>query len=321
MLFVGIDTSAYTTSIGVVDGAGQVVLDKRQILKVPLGSKGLRQSDAVFAHIKNVCAMLEKQNILQGSSVAAVCVSAKPRPDEDSYMPVFLVGKMLGEAISAFTGADYIELTHQHGHIAAAMCGKHLEFEEFLALHISGGTTELLRVSKQGNLIGEIRRLGGTLDISAGQLIDRIGVKLGLAFPSGPYVEQIAERSQNKLPVKTSVKGMNCNLSGLENLLEGYIKGGEAPEDVCMCTQRCVGKTLGKLVQHAVEQTGLQHILVFGGVASNEFITQYLSGELKGKIHLHFALAQYASDNSLGLALQAREHYLVKVRGQDQTIV
>lgn len=321
MLFVGIDTSAYTTSIGVVDSAGRVIWDKRQILKVPLGSKGLRQSDAVFAHIKNMCTLLEKQNILQAGSVAAVCSSAKPRPDEDSYMPVFLVGKMLGQTISTFTGADLIELTHQHGHIAAALYGQKLAQNEFLALHISGGTTELLRVAKRENQIQDIQRLGGTLDISAGQLIDRIGVKLGLAFPSGPYVERMAENSQKQLPIKTSVRGLDCNFSGLENLLSEDITRGETPADVCQCVQRCIGKTLTKLVQNGVKQTGLNWVLVFGGVAANGYITKYLAEETKGMANILFAQPKYASDNSLGLALQAREYYWSKVKSQDQTIL
>ena len=123
MLTLGIDTSNYATSLAVFDtDAGEVVCDCKKFLPVKEGQLGLRQSDALFHHTAALPAMLEE---LSGKAdltkVAAVGVSAKPRPVEGSYMPCFLAGVSAATAFALSRGLPLVQLTHQQGHIAAAL--------------------------------------------------------------------------------------------------------------------------------------------------------------------------------------------------------
>ncbi|MDP2892207.1 MAG: O-sialoglycoprotein endopeptidase, partial [Bacillota bacterium] len=187
--YIGLDTSCYTASAAAVLEDGRIAADFREALPVPDGTIGLRQSEAVFVHLRTMPALLEAvfQQIRQHEA-AAVCASIKPRPVEGSYMPVFIVGKSMARSVAASLGVPYFETTHQEGHIAAGLLGQVEMPEEFLALHVSGGTTEVLQV-RQKEAGYDISLLGGTKDISAGQLVDRIGVLIGCRFPAGGEME------------------------------------------------------------------------------------------------------------------------------------
>ena len=115
--------------------------------------------------------------------IAAVCVSRQPRDDDNSYMPVFLVGDAHGRALAAMLGVPCFASTHQRGHIAAARVDSGIRDGDLLAVHLSGGTTELLSLKSD-----DLQLLGGTLDLHAGQVVDRTGVSLGLPFPAGPHL-------------------------------------------------------------------------------------------------------------------------------------
>ena len=193
-LFLGVDTSNYTTSVSCVSNEG-IVFERRTMLSVPLGERGLRQSDAVFQHVRNLPPLIEAMLAsIDRGAVQAVAASCKPTAAEESYMPVFLAGKLAAVSIASALNVPLFETTHQAGHVRAALLGQEERFSEeaFLAMHLSGGTTDLLLVRRINGLLGDITRIGGCDDLHAGQFVDRVGVRLGLPFPSGVSLESLA---------------------------------------------------------------------------------------------------------------------------------
>ena len=186
---LGLDTSCYTTSAAAVDAQGKVIAFSRLLLPVEAGQRGLRQSEAVFAHVRQLPQVVESlmAELPPEARFCAVCASSKPRDEADSYMPVFQTGCGYGRGIAATLRIPFFETSHQQGHIAAGRIGLPPLDERFLALHLSGGTTELLLCEK-----GKLRLVGGSMDLHAGQMVDRVGVRLGLRFPAGPELEKLA---------------------------------------------------------------------------------------------------------------------------------
>ena len=299
MLYLGIDTSNYTTSAAVVSEDGTLVVDSRLPVKVATGGRGIRQSDAVFAHVKNL------PEVMAGigdtiSSLSAVGVSYAPRDLEGSYMPCFLSGVASAKSIASVAGLPCLEFSHQAGHIAAAVCTagrEELLNEKFIAFHVSGGTTDLLLVD---NL--KITQIGGTLDLNAGQAIDRVGVMLGLEFPCGKELEKISAPLNSVKPM-SCVKGMQCNLSGLENRAADMLKKGEAPENIAAFTLGSVLLTLDKMCENAVKEYGKLPVVFAGGVTANK----YIKNALEEKYNAIFTAPDYSRDNAVGIAYLTRK--------------
>ncbi|MBQ8742777.1 MAG: peptidase M22 [Clostridia bacterium] len=302
MLYLGIDTSNYTTSASLVDENGVIVADSRLPVKVGKNERGIRQSDAVFAHIKNMPEVMKGLGELK-DDLAAVGVSYAPRDAKGSYMPCFLSGVACAASVSQVSGAEYLEFSHQAGHIAAAVCtaGKEeLLNGRFLAFHVSGGTTDLLLVDSLN-----IERVGGTLDLNAGQAIDRVGVMLGLDFPCGRELEMISDPMDTVRPM-SSVKGTECNLSGLENRAADMLKKGDPPSKIAAFTLASVLDTLDKMCENAIEKYGMLPTVFAGGVTANTYIKQALSK----KYDALFTHPDYSRDNAVGIAYLTRKKML-----------
>lgn len=304
--YLGIDTSAYTTSIGIVNEEGQVILDLRKRLKVAKNKRGLRQQEAVFQHIKNLPEMFAKvSETIDINDLMVVSASTKPRNIEKSYMPVFVVGKEQAFIISKLLNIPYKEFSHQEGHISAGIIGTALEREEnFLAFHISGGTTELLFVNNKREKF-DIERIGGTLDISIGQLVDRIGVKRGLDFPCGEKMDYLSQNGSiinKKIPI--SVKDTWANFSGYENLFNDLIDNKKyLTEDIIKTLFYTIYLCLEEIIVNSCMNFNIGKVLLIGGVASNIFIRKNLSESLsKRGIDLYIPPIEYCSDNGIGTA-------------------
>lgn len=295
-MFLGIDTSCYTTSVAIVSDSGEIVADERRLLTVKPGERGLRQSEGVFQHIKNLPVLIEQVKEYL-PHVKAVGVSAKPRNVEGSYMPVFLSGESFAKAIAASLSVPLILADHQSGHIMAAAKSAGFKPEgEFVAIHLSGGTTEILKVTGENAEI-----IGKTLDIPAGQLIDRTGVMCGLSFPCGKEMDALSVQTDIKLPV--SVKNSDINFSGAEIQAEKFYKSGKAAEEIYSAVFDAIARSLEKAIKNA----GNFDVLPVGGVSSNRRIRQYLEKALGGKVH--FAKPEYMTDNAVGIAYLCRERH------------
>ncbi len=291
-MHIGIDTSCYTTSVAAVSGS-KIVFDKRIMLDVPDGARGLRQSDAVFLHTRNLAEIFSQIDV---SQCTAVGVSSKPRDVEGSYMPVFLPGVAAARAVSSARGCPLYEFSHQQGHIMAGLYSAnvpHWRDVPFLSLHISGGTTELLYTD-----CGQTRIVGKTLDIAAGQLIDRVGVALGLGFPCGKALEALADGKTEDIRLPVSVKGCDVNFSGAETKAQSQ---STSPENLAAAVLGCVAESLYRMIGNAVNRFGTDRVLIVGGVAANKQIRQRIGGMAV------FASPELSTDNAVGTALLAAE--------------
>lgn len=303
--YLGIDTSAYTTSIAVVDEKSNIILDLRKVLKVEKSNRGLRQQDAVFQHLNNLPNMIEDLTAnIDVKNLNTISVSTKPRNIEKSYMPVFIVGKGQAYIMSKLLDIEYKEFSHQEGHIGAAIINSKFERKEkFLAFHLSGGTTEILLVeNKRSNL--DINIIGGSLDISVGQLIDRIGVYLGYQFPCGKELDKISMNSSLlplDYPIKT--KGTWANFSGMENFFTKLLKEGKDEKQIVKTMFYTIGLILEVLILEASKKTDIKDIILIGGVASNSTIREYLLSNLSSKgLNILLTNNKLCTDNGVGVA-------------------
>ena len=296
MRVLGIDTSNYTTSIAVADETGY--RHGRTILEVKTGERGLRQSDALFLHTVNLPRLFSELDI---GNIDAVSYSEKPRDIEGSYMPCFLAGKAAATAAASAAGVPLFAFSHQAGHIMAALksceAGEEALGREFLAFHISGGTTELLHVKRKA--VGfDVAIVGETLDINAGQLIDRAGVLLGLKFPCGMELEKLAMQGKTT-KLHTCIKSGSCNLSGAENKIIQMYNFGEAAENIARYAIDFVCETILGMSRYAREAHRSLPILYAGGVMRDNIIRDRLTGEME---NIYFAENELSSDNAVGTA-------------------
>jgi len=313
--FLGIDTSNYTTSAAVYDDESGELISSRRLLDVPEGALGLRQSDALFAHV------IRLPEIIRGlgdtGRLAAVGVSAVPRECEGSYMPCFLAGVSVAQSAAQINGIPCFSFSHQQGHVAAGLWSAgvwpdrtELLSNEFLALHVSGGTTDLLHVTPGASPLTpyccfKAEQIGGTGDLTAGQLIDRCGKLLGLPFPAGTALEALAAGSNSGDYFVAKHKELIISFSGLENKLKTMLADNAAPGDIARFTLRSVGRTLLSLLINARKAYKNLPILCVGGVMSDEIIKQILSS-LGGIL---FSSPEFSSDNAAGAAVLAAEAY------------
>ena len=299
-LVLGLDTSNYTTSVAAFDGEQGCNVGK--LLDVPEGGLGLRQSDALFQHVKRLPGLMEElvgQQELH--TIRAVGASTRPRAVEGSYMPCFLAGTSQAQALACVLKVPFLPCSHQQGHLAAAAwsAGRmELLDKPFLAWHLSGGTTELLLVEPDDyNVKAQI--IGGTSDISAGQLIDRTGVLLGLAFPAGKALDALYQQGGEAKPFKVRLQGREFSLSGMENKVKAMVQAGEEKA----CVARFVLDTVTDVVVRATKQAQQDYpglpVLCSGGVASNSRLRRGMS-EQCGAV---FAQPRYSTDNAMGVAI------------------
>ncbi|MDM8534810.1 O-sialoglycoprotein endopeptidase [Clostridiaceae bacterium HSG29] len=301
-LFLGVDTSCYTTSLSIVDSKGNIILNKRRILKVKNGKQGLRQSEAFFQHVSNLSNLYTELLLdVDVRDIKAISVSSKPRNLEDSYMPVFLSGLYFARNIGRTLNIPIKEFSHQEGHIMASVSSsdfKLYENKKFYLFHLSGGTTELLECEyKKGRFESKI--IGGTLDISVGKLIDRVGVKMGFAFPCGKEMDELSNRSNTKKLYPISIKGNYFNLSGIES--HGFKNIGILKnEDNAKSLIMSFTKTIYKIIENLDDKD----ILITGGVSANEYLRNELNNNF---LNVYFGSVELSTDNSVGIALLGLE--------------
>lgn len=296
----GIDTSNYTTSAAVYR-EGRVLQEKR-LLSVSMGKVGLRQSDAVFGHVKALGELAETLFEKASSDFSAVGVSDRPRNIEGSYMPCFLAGVMAARTLAAASGKPLYRFSHQQGHIAAALYGADrldLIGKRFLAFHLSGGTTECLLAEEFP--FGRIRLLSAANDLNAGQVVDRVGQMLHLPFPSGAELDRLAQRSCSEKRAKPAFREGNPCLSGLENQCRTLISEGCPPEDAARFLFLSVHAVVDGMAAQAVKETSCTELVFAGGVSSNCLLRERLSKAFGAS----FAPAEFSCDNAAGIAVLA----------------
>lgn len=304
MKILGIDTSNYTTSAAIYDTESGSIVHSKKLLPVKKGELGLRQSDAVFHHTKQIPVIIKELFNNVSDIPKAIGVSIRPRNIEGSYMPCFICGESFADSLSLVNTIPVFKTSHQVGHILAALysAGK-IDFvkQKFIAFHISGGTTDCLISEPDEKDLIKITEIGSSLDLKAGQAVDRIGLMLGLDFPCGNQLEILAEKSNKKYKIKPVIKNGSCCLSGIENKCRKMLDEGNPPEDIALFCLQYIYVSIRGMLLDAIEKEGNLPIIFAGGVMSNKIIRRQLESEFDA----YFAEPVFSCDNAAGTALFA----------------
>lgn len=301
---LGLDTSNYTTSAAVYNGVDGENCGK--LLDVPEGGLGLRQSDALFQHVKRLPDMfsaLRQKGVLR--DISAIGASTRPRAVDGSYMPCFLPGETMGRCLADALGVPFFACAHQEGHIAAAAwsAGRmDLLDRPHLAWHLSGGTTELLYVEPQGSGI-KASCIGGTSDISAGQLIDRTGKLLGMDFPAGKALDGLTQGREIKHYFRVKVNEFSFSLSGVENQIKAMAERGEESMQIACYALDTVANAVLTASENAWKKWPGLPVLFSGGVASSLRLRSWMRSAV-------FAQPQFSTDNAMGAAILAHRMWM-----------
>ena len=298
-MILGIDTSNYTTSIALYDG--NCIINERKILPVKQGFRGLRQSEALFNHVKQLPELFEKIR-KQNLKIDGISVSTTPRNINGSYMPVFLAGESFARSLAAILHVPLYAFSHQEGHIMAGIYSSNqfdLLKSPFISVHLSGGTTEIL-LTEYSECRFKTDIIGKTLDISAGQLIDRVGVDLGLSFPCGKEFDALSLTSETSVKLPVSVKNSDINFSGAETKCKEFYNK-HTNSDICKGILECISLSLIKAINHCIEKYQIENVLLAGGVASNTILRQKLNDNIKATVI--FATAELSTDNAVGTSI------------------
>ena len=303
-MILGIDTSNYTTSISLVDDKSNIIFDERILLSVKKNMRGLRQSEAFYQHVNNLPVLFERIPSKTLKTITAICVSTRPRNVEGSYMPCFKAGISFARVISSILDVSLFETSHQEGHIMAGLHNNSINSDEFISVHLSGGTTEILGVELQGSeFVSEI--YGGSIDISAGQFIDRVGVMMGFDFPCGKQMDSLVleniDMERYELPV--SVKNYDICFSGVETKCNNIYRNDNNQQKMTISVFYNVAKSLSKAINNIYKDKKIENVLFVGGVASSVYIKNLLRQLITPNVKLHFADAVLASDNAVGVAM------------------
>lgn len=306
-LSLGIDTSNYKTSAAVVNETGEILFNHQQLLKVKQGERGLRQSEALFQHVQNLPAVMEavfaQEEIRE--RIGCISVSTRPRPLEGSYMPVFTAGQGYARSLAAALGVSLYEVSHQEGHIEAIRHYSELkDANPLICFHFSGGTTEAILVDGSKSEI-----VGGSRDLAYGQVLDRIGVAMGMAFPAGEAMDRIAENGRKHPSIFTKIKVQDgyVNLSGIET--QGQRMFADYPqEEVLDDLFEKLSASVLEMTLQLSEKYNIKNFIYAGGVSCSQYMRQYLMNRLTGKLNIAFGRSELSSDNAVGVALLGGKH-------------
>jgi len=300
--YLGIDTSNYTTSVALYNDKTNEIKSLKKLLPVKSGEKGIRQSDAVFHHTVQLPDLIEELLHDFKGEIKGIGVSTKPCNESGSYMPCFLVGISVARSLSNSLKIPLYQFSHQDGHIVAALYSADmldLIDNKFLAFHISGGTSQALLVNPDEKYFNTVK-VSDSLDLKAGQAVDRVGLMLGLDFPCGPELEKLASNSRNKLKkIKVFRRDGNFSLSGVENQCKKMISDGLPFEDIALYCLGYIYSALDDTVSELILKYGDLPIVFSGGVMSNKIIRN----ELQKKYKSYFAEPIFSSDNACGVAI------------------
>ncbi|MCD7974746.1 MAG: O-sialoglycoprotein endopeptidase [Phascolarctobacterium sp.] len=306
-VYLGIDTSCYTASVAVISAEGKLLEDVRRVLDVKHGKCGLKQSEMVFQHMRNLPELLETALRDKGYRLLGVGVSSFPRSVKGSYMPVFLAGLGIARALAVATASKLYMLSHQENHLVAGFFSvKGFRAEKFLMLHASGGTTDLLFVNTEDDGKYLLTQVGGSVDLHAGQFIDRIGVAIGLKFPVGSEFEKIAECAEKKIELPISVNGTNISLSGPATSAMRKLHSCDVGA-LALGTEYVIAESFARMLANAIDEYEVADVLMVGGVSGNNFIRKHVIARLAEKnVHCWVPEVRFSSDNAVGCAAYAR---------------
>lgn len=306
-VFIGIDTSCYTTSTAVLDRQGSLLAEERRVLNVKNGQRGLAQSEMIFQHTRNLPELLEIIFARHDLKVAGIGVTNQPRPLDSSYMPAFLSGAGCARTLACVLNVPLFLISHQENHLEAALWSVMPPTKNrLLMLHASGGTTDFLLVDLKINQRHQLTNVGGSIDLQGGQFIDRVGVALGLSFPAGAALEKLARSAAGIYSLPVAVKGGQISFSGPATAALRAIDAETEPANIARGVEAAIASSFATAIINISKELEFNEVIVVGGISANIYIRETLTAKLRSRgMKTYFPKPAYSTDNAVGCAAAA----------------
>lgn len=306
MLVLGIESSCDETGIAVYDtDQGLIAHALHSQIEMHAEYGGVVPELASRDHIRRVLPLIQK--VLTDANLALSDIDGIAYTQGPGLSGALLVGTSVAEALAFTLSVPTVGVHHLEGHLLAPLLEENPPQFPFVALLVSGGHTQLMRVSG----IGEYELLGDTLDDAAGEAFDKTAKLLDLGYPGGPAVSKLAEqgvKEKFKLPRSMLHSGdLNFSFSGLKTAVLTLVNSQSMTEqtkaDIACEFQEAVTEILTSKCVAALKKTGLNSLIVSGGVGANKRLRARLNAEAERKhFHVHYPRLEFCTDNGAMIA-------------------
>jgi N6-L-threonylcarbamoyladenine synthase len=319
VIVLGIETSCDETGVALYDTERGLLADALYSqVEIHAEWGGVIPELASRDHIRKTIPLVREviaEAGIKDSQIEGVAYTAGP-----GLIGALLVGASIGRSLAMGWGVPAVGVHHMEGHLLAPMLENEPPEFPFVALLVSGGHTQLVRVEG----IGRYKLLGESLDDAAGEAFDKVGKMLGLPYPGGPHVAKLAQSGtagRYKFPrPMTNRPGLDFSFSGLKTFVRNTIadelaKSGELDEqtraDVAFAFEEAVVNTLAIKCRRALEHTGLKSVVIAGGVSANLRLREVLEQSLaKQGGKLFYARPELCTDNGAMIAYAGAQRLL-----------
>ncbi len=260
MLALGIEGTAHTIGVGIVDERCRVLANVYDMVKPEKG--GIHPREAANHHAELAAPMIRRA--LDAAGVSADELDVVTFSQGPGLGPCLRTVATAARALSLSLGVPLVGVNHCVSHLEIGR-GLFPECEDPALLYVSGGNTQVIAYAR-----GRYRVFGETLDIGLGNMLDKFGRELGLPFPGGPRLEKLALEGGKLLPLPYSVKGMDVAFSGMLTAALALHRRGERLEDIAFSLQEVAFAMLTEVTERAMAHVGKDEVLLGGGVARNK---------------------------------------------------
>ena len=307
MIVLGIETSCDETGLAIYDGKkGLLAHELYSQVRLHADFGGVVPELASRDHIRKILPLLDRvldNSNLKKENLDGIAYTAGP-----GLAGSLMVGGAIATSLAFALNIPVIGIHHMEAHLLSPMLEEKAPSFPFLALLVSGGHTQI--VSVRG--IGDYELLGESLDDAAGEAFDKVAKLLGLGYPGGPIIDELADKGNYKKyhfprPM-TDKPGLDMSFSGLKthtrNLINGQdIKIPKVKHDICAGFQEAVIDTLITKCKRAIEQTGLNSLVIAGGVSANHRLRKKMDDTLKQiGINVFYSRLEFCTDNGAMIA-------------------
>ncbi|MFW6285825.1 MAG: KEOPS complex N(6)-L-threonylcarbamoyladenine synthase Kae1 [Nanoarchaeota archaeon] len=298
MITLGIEATAHTFGIGIVDCKNKKVLfNEKSQFKNDTGMDLRKLSDF---HVDNFTTILKKakiflkKNNMKFEDLDLISFSQGPGIGNS-----LKIGALVAKTLSLKYNIPIVGVNHIKAHLEIGkMC---TNMKDPLFLYVSGVNTQIITKDE----FGKYKIYGETEDIGLGNLLDSFARLVGLDFPGGPIIEKLAKKSNNYIELPYTVKGMNVSLAGMYSNLQNKVKEEKKIEDLCFSLQETSFAMLMEISQRAMAYTNKKEFIIVGGVAANkrlEEMAKIMCQEINAK-YSSFPI-ELAMDNGAMIAWQ-----------------
>lgn len=293
MICLGIESTAHTIGIGILTDKGKVLANEKSIFTTESG--GLKPGKIVEHHVLMYEFILK--NALDKSKIKLKDIDLVAFSQGPGLGGCLRVGAAAARSLATALKVPLIGVNHPVAHVEIGKLTS--RFKDPITLYVSGANTQILALAA-----GRYRIFGETLDVGVGNFLDSFGRALGLGFPQGPKIEELAAKGKHYIEIPYTIKGMDFAFSGILTKLEQLAKSGKySKEDLCYSAQETVFAILTEATERAIAHINKKEILLTGGVAANKRLAQMLETMAKERdVKFSVVPKQLAGDNAAMIA-------------------